>query len=176
MGDPLSVVASIAGLVQISAKIISIATQLYSSAKDAPTSINQIKVEMQQMHLIFLQVQKLMLGYEKKMKRHKLSLLPLHHLLTILTGCVLAYSSLDKKLSEVAGLADGCTSDPEVNPTINQHAGSTTVAGSLVMRIKWALWKESEAAEVIANMQNHKSSLNIMLTIIQGYVHIFLCS
>ena len=77
-------------------------------------------------------------------------MLPLHHLMTILSGCVLAYSSLDKKLSEIASTS------------------ATTGSGlSLGTRVQWALWKEAEAGLILVELERHKSSLHMMLTVIQ---------
>jgi hypothetical protein len=70
--------------------------------------------------------------------------------MTILSGCVLAYSSLDEKLSKVAGLARG-----------------GPIAG-LGARVQWALWKEAEAEVILVDLERHKSSLH-MMTIIQWY-------
>ena len=106
MSDPLSIIASVVGLATISAKIATTAKQLYDSGKDAPTSIRRISEEMEQLHLIFGQVQMLLEG-QKIPNRSRLNMLPLHHLMIILSGCVLAHSSLDQKLSEVAGAGLG---------------------------------------------------------------------
>ena len=150
MSDPLSIIVSVVGLVATSAKIASIAKQLYGSGKDAPASIRRISEEMDQLHLIFSQVQMLLEGHsQKKTSRSRLTMLPLHHLMTILSGCVLAYSSLDEKLSKVAGLARG---------------GSIAGLGA---RVQWALWKEAEAGIILVELERHKSSLNTMLMIIQ---------
>jgi len=143
MSDLLSIIASVVGLVATSAKIASIAKQLYGSGKDAPTSIRRIGEEMDQLHLIFGRVQMLLKGHAQKIpNRSRLTMLPLHHLMTILTGCVLAYSSLDKKLGEVASAGLGA-------------------------RVRWALWKEAEAGEILVELERYKSSLHMMLTMIQ---------
>ena len=149
MHDPLSILTSVAGLVVTSAKIAGIAKQLYNSGKDAPATINRISEEMSQLHLIFAQVQMLLEGHaQKRPSRSRLRMLPLHHLMTILSGCVLAYSSLDKKLSEISG--------------------ATTGSGlSLGTRVQWALWKEAEAGLILVELERHKSSLHMMLTVIQ---------
>jgi len=141
MSDPLPIIASVSGLIAISAKIASNAKQLYDSGKDAPNSIRRISEEMEQLHLIFGQVQMLLEG-QKRPSRSRLTMLPLHHLMTILSSCVLAHSGLDKKLSEVA-------------------------SASLGARARWALWKEAEAGEILLELERHKSSLHMMLTIIQ---------
>ena len=85
----------------------------------------------------------------KSPSRSRLTMFPLHHLMSILSGCVLTYSSLDEKLSKVAGLVRG---------------GSIANLGA---RVQWALWKEAEAGVILVDLERHKSSLHIMLTIIQ---------
>ena len=122
---------------------------------------------MGQLNLVFGQVQKLIEGFEKKgFKGHRPSMLPLHDLMMILTGCVLAYSALDKTSSKVAGLD---ATDPR-NP-VPQTSAPASYAGSFLMRVRWTLWKESEAVEISTNIEWHKSSLMIMLSIIQRYVY-----
>ena len=167
MSDPLSVIASVAGLVQVSANILSITQQLYTSGKDAPASIRRIKDEMEDLHLIFRQVQSLIEGYEnKRLKRHRLNMLPLHDLMTILTSCVLRYSELDERLSRVADLVDE-SGKKKLTPKPLPGSGSRSSRSWIVLkRIKWALWEEPEAAEFIADIARHKSSLHIMLTVI----------
>ena len=150
MPDPLSILTSVGGLIATSAKIACIARQLYSSGRDAPASISRISEEMDQLHLIFGQVQILLEGHAKKRpSRSQLSMLPLHHLMTVLSGCVLAYSSLDKKLSSLT------------------TAGSTGSDLGLGTRVQWALWGEAEAGLILMELERHKSSLHMMLTIIQ---------
>ena len=149
MSDPLSIIASVVGLVTISAKVARIAKELYDPGKDAPDSIRRISEEMDQLHLIFGQVQMLLEGNtKKKPSKIQLAMLPLYDLMTILSGCVLAHSSVEEKLSKVAGIARG---------------GST----GLGARVQWALWKEAEAGAILVDLERHKSSLHIMLTIIQ---------
>ena len=157
MIDPLSIIVAVIGLAATSAKIAGTAKQLYDSGRDAPASIRRIGEEMDQLHLIFGQVQMLLEGHaQKRPNRSRLAMLPLHHLMTVLSGCVLAYSSLDKKLSEVAGLAQTRTT-------------TGTRSTGLGIRVRWVLWKEVEAAAILVELERHKSSLHMMLTIIQWY-------
>lgn len=158
MSDLLSVVASITGLVKASAKITSIANQLYNSSKDAPASICRVKDEMGQQSLILRQVQRLMEYEMKGLNRNRLSMLPLEELTTILNGCVSAYSALDQKLRKVADFFD--EADPKTPKTVPQ-----------TMSVKWELWQElSEMADMIVKIEQHKSSLLTMLNIIQRYL------
>lgn len=146
--------ASIAGLVAISAKIMSMAEQLYHSAKEAPVSIRRTMEEMQDMSSVFCEVHSFMVGTSKIPSRSKLSMISLDKLVATLTGCVLVCSKLDKTLCEVAGLVDPSpsTSNGKLGPTLE--------------RIKWALWREVEATEIIEDLQRHKLSLKLMLSII----------
>ena len=146
MSDPLSTTAAIVGLATTSAKIASTARQLYSSGTDAPTSIRRISEEMDQLYIIFSQVQILLEGHvQKRSSQNRLTMIPLRYLMGVLSSCVLACSSLGKKLSEIAGAGLGA-------------------------RVQWALWTEVEAGVILAELERHKSSLHIMLTIIQWYV------
>jgi len=163
MSDPLSISSSVVGLAAITAKIASIAKQLYNSGKDAPTSIRRVGEEMDQLHLIFGQVQMLLEGHAEKIpSRSRLTMLPLHHLMTILSGCVLAYSSLDKTLSEVAGLVR----EGPLENTGEQNIATTMSAG-FGARVRWAVWKEAEAGAILMELDRHKSSLHMVLTIIK---------
>jgi len=61
----LSVVASIAGLVAVSAKIVSLLKDLYDSAKGAPESVGRVKAEMQDLNVIFCEVQLFIMGQSR---------------------------------------------------------------------------------------------------------------
>ena len=165
MSELLSVVASIAGLVQISEKIIGLANQLYYSSKDAPESICRIKNGMGQLNLILRQIQRLIERYERgcsNQNRLTMIPLPLEELITILSGCVSVYSALDKKLSN---LVPGLDETMPENPILQTNA--TSSAASSFMCVKWDLWKESEVVGIIGNIEQDKLSLLMMLTIIQ---------
>ncbi|KAI5848412.1 hypothetical protein BZA05DRAFT_97186 [Tricharina praecox] len=156
MSDPLSVVASIAGLIGISAKIISMLKGVYdcgAKAKGAPESISCVIDEMQDMNVIFCEVQLFVIGQSKSRQQNRLTMISVHHLIATLSGGVLVCSSLDKYLSEVVGIVD---------PSV--PAGK---AGLMCERVKWAAWKEAQVTEVIEDLQRHKLSLNLMLGIIQ---------
>ena len=117
---------------------------------------------MNDLHVVFCQVQLFICGSMKVPKKGRLTLISLHHLMATVSGCVLVCSAVDKKLNDVAGLREA-----------GVQAGTSasgTKAGLLVEKIKWALWKEAEVKELIEDLQRHKLSLNLMLNIIQWYV------
>ena len=159
MPDPLSVLSAIVGLVGVSAHLGRRSKDLYDSAKVAPTSLLQLHTEMQNIHIVFVEVEMFVRGTAKKRPTKKgMTMISLHHLMTILTGCVLVFSNIDKKLSEVAGLVDPTTQKPIRN------------LQSTLDRIKWALWKEAEIAVMLQDLDRHKLTLNMMLSLIQWYV------
>ena len=159
MSDPLSITSAIAGLLTLATQITATACVLYSSVKDAPASIRQIEEEMSDLNLVFCQVQLFIGGSTKAPKKSRLTLISLRHLMATLSGCVLVFSALDQKLNAVAGLREaGVYTGTSV---------SGNKAGLLVEKIKWALWKEAEVKELIEDLQRHKLSLNLMLSIIQ---------
>ena len=159
MSDPLSIASAISGLITLTAQITNTAYTLYSSVKHAPASIPRIEQEISDLHLVFCQVQLFIGGATKGPKKNRLTHISPHHLMTTLSGCILICSTLDKKLSDVAGLRE------VASVHTGTASGNKTVL--LVEKIKWALWKEAEVKELIEGLQWHKLSLNLMLNIIQ---------
>jgi hypothetical protein len=153
MPEPLSITASVAGLLGTSVKVLITLHDLYQNAKDAPESISRVIDEVQGMNLLFGQVQVFISG-RAKADHDRLKKIPVNHLVTTLTGCVVVYSNLDRMIEDVAGLSAG--------------SGVAMKKGKRVWeRVKWAAWKESEIASLLEELQRHKSSLNLMLSIIQ---------
>jgi hypothetical protein len=156
--DPLSITASIAGLIGLSGQILATINSLYTfgkSARNAPESISRLKTEIEDLNGVFCQVQLFILGTGKKQPSHnRLSMISVHHLVTTLSGCVLVCSNLNKYLYEVAGITD---------PNLKAITGVKLV----LERVRWAAWKESEVAAVLVDLQRHKLSMNLMLGIIQ---------
>lgn len=156
MADPLSLAASIAGLVTISAQIALLAKNLVDTVANAPASVAKIREEMDGMHFVCTEVQ---LFISKADGRHHagLTMVTIHNLLTTVTGCVMVCSSIDKALSKVSGLDSPDTGTRRTSRTFLPVA----------KRIKWALYKEEEAQSMIQELQRYKSSLSLMLTIVQ---------
>ncbi|KAF8422728.1 ankyrin repeat-containing domain protein [Tirmania nivea] len=162
MSDPLSVTSAVFGLVAISTQLGVLSKQLYDSAKDALVSMAQIQQEIDDLHLVFVEVGSFIRGTAKNgPSKRGLSMISLHYLLIILTGCILLFSKLEKKLNEVAGL---------MNPITKKPARGLQCT---VDRIKWALWKEGEVAVLVRDSQRHKPSLQLMLSMIQWYYPCF---
>jgi len=109
MGDPVSIAASIAGLITISAKVVGIAKELFDKVKDAPDTMMRVREEVESMQPIFCQVH-LLLNGSGSLNRGNLTMISIHNLMATLTGCVIVYTRLEKKVNEVCGFNDAITS------------------------------------------------------------------
>ena len=155
MGDPLSIAASVAGLITISAQIVGMAKEVFGKVKDAPETMMQMREEVESMQPIFSQVQLLLNGSGKGVNHANLTMISVHNLMSTLTGCVIVYSKLEKKVNEVCGFNDPTTA-----------SALWKRAGVIADRVKWGLWRHEEVMCIIEDLQRQKRSLNLMVTII----------
>ena len=155
MGDPLSIAASIAGLITISTQIVGMAKEVFDKVKDAPETVKRVREEVEIMQPIFYQVQQLLNGTGWGLNHRNLTMISVHNLMATLTGCVIAYSRLEKKVNEVCGFNDPATA-----------SAAWKRAGVTIGRVKWGLWRHEEVLVIIEDLQRQKLSLNLMLTII----------
>ena len=144
--DPLSIAASIAGLLAAGGKLAAVLAQI-SRLSDAPllcraalTEICDISASLRQMQR-FVQDQA---SVPAERREHVL----LEHLAAALTGCVITKDELETIVDNL-GLA-------------YQRSGITGVFD----RVRWVR-KEKDINHIIQRLQNHKSSLNLILTIFQ---------
>jgi len=155
MGDPLSIAASVAGLITISAHVVGIAKELFDKVKDAPETMMRVREEVESMQPIFCQVQLILIGTGSGLNRGKLTMITVHNLMATLTGCVIIYSKLEKKVNEVCGFNDPTTA-----------TATWKRAGVIADRVKWGLWRHEEALSIIEDLQRQKLSWVLMLTIL----------
>ena len=156
MADPLSIAASIAGLITLSAQIVGIAKELFDKVKDAPESMVRVREEVESMQPIFCQVHLLLNGSGSGLHCGNLTMISIHNVMATLAGCVIVYSRLEEKVNEVCGFD---------NPT-----SSWRRAGVIAGRVKWGLWRHEETLVMIEDLQRQKLSLNLMLTILSWLV------
>ena len=154
MNDPLSISASVAGLITISAQIVGLARELFDRVKDAPETMVRVREEIESMQPMFCQVQ-LLLNCATRPNYGNLTMIPVHNLMTTLTGCVIVYSKLEKKVNEVCGFNDPTTA-----------SAVWRKAGVIADRVKWGLWGHEEVLYIIEDLQRQKLSLNLILNII----------
>ena len=106
---------------------------------------------MDGINLILCEV-RLLLGGITQPNISRLKMISVHHLSTTLTGCVMLCSKLDATLDKVSGL---------------RGTGTQGWAKLVKEKIKWAFWTEDAAKESIEDLQRHKLSLSLMLSILQ---------
>jgi len=155
MADPLSIVASVAGLITISAQIVLMVKELFAKVKNAPDTILRVREEVESMQPSFHQVQLLLNGAGSQPDHSNLTMISVHNLMATLTGCVIVYTKLERKVNEVCGFNDPTTA-----------SATWKRVGVISDRIKWGLWRHEEVLSIIEDLQRQKMSLNLMLTII----------
>ena len=141
--DPLSVAASVAGLMQAGAKVIG----LLSTAVDAPSTARNVLVEVEALHGIFHQLSDFIAHIDEHSDAQTSSTY-VPHLVITLTGCVCTFSELDAELASL-------NTDGGDGPKSELGAWD---------RVKWAS-KEQDIAKILRNLQMHKSSLNLFLSV-----------
>jgi len=155
MADPLSIAASIGGLISLSATILGELRNISTSYIDAPTSIKSVLAEVDGMKLIFCQMQLLINKIRNQPDAQKLAMGSVNDLTKLLKECNGVYSVLL-----------GCMGKIELTAKTNQNIQLKKRKNKLD-KIKWALWKEAEIMAVVDDLQRHKASLGLMLQIIR---------
>ncbi len=141
MSDPLSIAAGIVGVLTAAAQISSLLIKWTKSAKEAPQQPRVIAAEVTELSGILAHLQSFLLGNGCS---DESSLVKVDQLVTILSGCVLTFSELEKLLDEMK-----------------------VEDFNILDRVKWAK-KESAVMSVVQRLQNHKASLSLMLNILNG--------
>ena len=151
MADPLSIAASVVGLLAVSSKVIFALTKFASAITHTPRSLQRVVAEVGAVNCILGEVQRLIAWQSdgERLNNSRLGLIQLDHLVTTLTGCVLVFSELEKHLDDLVGAESG--SKPRI---------------IIWERISWTR-KEDEIGKLMDDLHGHKMSLNLMLTIIQ---------
>jgi hypothetical protein len=139
----LRIAAGVIGILTAAAQISSLLINFTRASKDAPHQAQIIVTEVNDTSGILFHLQSFLLGKEF-LDRSRTSLLQIDHVVTIVSGCVLTFSELEKLLDEL-----------EV-----ENLG-------VLDRAQWAR-KETAIAVLIQRLQNHKASLSLMLNILNG--------
>ena len=145
MPDPLSIASGVAGLVTATAQITLLLTKLTKSVIAAPYQAQIVLTEISDIGDILSHLQSFLLGLDSPDKS-RTSLLKVEKIVTIVSGCVLTFSELEKLLDELK-----------------------TEGLDILDRLKWAR-KESAIMGLIQRLQNHKASLSLVLSILNGFV------
>ena len=153
MADPLSIGASIAGLITISAQICIAVSNFAKATIGAPKSVHKLASELKSLNLVFSEVQKIILKPASNNKPNpvRMCMIRLEGLTTILTDCVKVFSTLQN-------LVDNATKAPVPADGIR-----------LWEKMKWA-WNESTLQGLLEDLIGYKQNLSLMLNIVQWYV------
>lgn len=146
--DPLSVAASVAGLLMAGAQISSTLQNFISAPSSAPSFAQNIRDELHDFGVVLSHLQLFLLGSVSP-SHSGASVIDVDQLKITLTGCVFTFSELEKEVYNL-GARD------------NARMGVRD-------RFRWA-WSEPTIVQLIQRIQNHKLSLTLMLTILRGYV------
>ncbi|KAH6666024.1 hypothetical protein B0J14DRAFT_660160 [Halenospora varia] len=144
--DPLSIAASVAGLLAAGSKLVAILS-LISRFSDVPPLCKAVLTEVCDTTTALRQIQNFLNGQlhvPSERQQHVL----LEHLATSLTGCVMTKDELESLLDGM-GL-------------VYANGGFTGIFD----RVNWVR-KEEDIQRLIQRLNNHKMSLNLILTVFQ---------
>ncbi|KAI0972498.1 Rho GTPase activation protein [Xylaria arbuscula] len=142
MSDPLSVAASVIGIISVAAKVSTGLVGVLKKAHNAPSECRQLQLEVDNVQAILRQLQQFLLG-TRKAPRSRTSLILVDQVITTLAACVATFSELDT-------FTEALQSESDLK---------------ILDRLRWVS-KESELKEILVRIESHKSSLNLMLTIL----------
>ena len=142
--EPLSVIASIFGILSAAASISKVLRVTLERSKNVPKSIQDLESEVNEIRKALEQLQAFVLQ-KAQVSRSQASLIMAEQVVVTLVGCVTTFSQLES-------FADTLKSDEEIG---------------IMDRIRW-MTKADAIAEMISKLQNHKLSLIMMLMILES--------
>ena len=144
--DPLSVSASVVGILGAAANVTKILTKLILSAKAAPKSAQNVLMEVTDITACLTQLQSFLLGTTPA-NRSRTTLIMVEQLVVTLTSCVLVFSELEEMLDSL----------------------KTDLPLRSIDRLRWAR-KENAIARIFVRLQGSKGTLNLLITTLTWYV------
>ena len=143
--DPLSVSASIIGILGAAAKVSSVLITFVKNTKAAPKLTQAVLADVNGLSTVLSHLQTYLMGTASP-ARSRASLILVEQVLVTLAECVTTFSELEDVLGT------------------SKHAAEMDT----LSRVKWAT-KESKVADIQRRLQSNKSSLTLMLTILQWF-------
>ena len=137
--EPLNITSSIAGIITAASQV----SHLIGQIKDAPKSNIAVATELDHIQLIFRALQKF-LDSNYRVSGERAALIQLEDVVVILTQTVLVFSELESLLSPIA------------------NGNKTTY----LVRLTWTRLQDG-VMRLVNQLQRHKTSLAILLQIIQ---------
>ncbi|CAG8956678.1 hypothetical protein HYFRA_00012222 [Hymenoscyphus fraxineus] len=141
--DPISVTASVVGLLSGAAKIAGVLHKVKSSIVDAPKSLGILLSQINDLSTCLAAVDQFLTGIHSA-PTNRFGMIQVDQLVATLTEAVLTFSELELLVT------------PLGNPS----------EISIIKRMKWA-WKEEIISSIMTRLHRHKFSFSLMLNIIQ---------
>ena len=141
--DPLSVMASVAGLLGAAGKVVSVLLAVKKSIIDAPRSMDQMLSQIKELEISLSAVQNFLLGVNSA-PTGRISMIRVDQLVATLTEAVRTFSELDTLVMSTA--KDN---------------------GTPIKRRLRYVWKEDTVTSIMLRLERDKSSLSLMLNITQ---------
>ncbi|KAL5597162.1 hypothetical protein FOBRF1_010955 [Fusarium oxysporum] len=142
MADPLSIAASVVGLLTAAAQVSKIIANVIQKARHAPEECGRIKTEVDDIRNVLVTLQLFIIGPQPRQdSRSRTSLIMVEQVVATLAACVATFSELDTFATALE------------NET------------SFLDRMRWAS-KDKEIHAILVRLESHKSSLTLMLTIL----------
>lgn len=142
--DPLSVTASVVGLLGAAAKVYGL-LEFVSSAKNAPTTLREAQLEVKHVEIILQSFQRYVLQLDSVDVRRR-RCIQMDDLIIALSDAMLVFSDFESLLSVLTGLT-------RLRAAVSWHKFSKQIS------------------EHIAKTQRNKTTLMFMLSILQWYVN-----
>jgi hypothetical protein len=143
--DPLSITASIVGILAATAKVSESLHSTISTVKDAPHVLGVLSREAEEFRIALSMLQSLLVDLSSASPR-RTALIPIDHLIATFTECALTVSEL-----EVA---------------ITPYTALPSQKIPLPTRLKW-IRAENDCMKLVERLQRHKATISLMLNILQ---------
>jgi len=145
MADPLSVGSAIIGIILAAGKVVEILGPVISSVKDANNTAHAIRDQVEESRVILLALHNLFDDLEQSPRRRR-ELIQIDHLKATLCDGVIIFSDLEPLVIQLSSSNEG-----------------------LLSRVQWTR-KRDQLEAFSRRLDRFKSSINVMLNILQWYV------
>ncbi|KAL2069465.1 hypothetical protein VTL71DRAFT_14144 [Oculimacula yallundae] len=142
--DPLSVLASVIGILAATTKVATALSGIKSSLVDAPRTIDHALSQVNSIKAALSAIEKLLLRYDS-VDSKRIAMIQVDDLVVTLTDAVLTFDEFETLVSPFLGLSSIAIGD----------------------RMKWA-WKNDEVESILGRLERHKSTMLLMLSIAQS--------
>ena len=144
MADPLSIAASVTGLLSVAGQICTNISSFISSVANAPNSARRALTAVEEMRMALTSVQQV-IDRLSRLPRNRKEMIHVSHLVITFREAIRSFSELEATVKPAAGV-DGMSSKWD--------------------RLKWVS-EEEKILRSVQQLELHKTSLSLMLSILQ---------